>query len=224
LTNTLHRYGNSESFRDDYIIFAIPCKGKNDEGALDKLKTFLRICAKHGPANMGNGDFGSRKPVKGLNPTVHWSRPETPDFESVISAVQKVGTVAAVFDSREKAESCLADVIAGGLGLSINMSTSVEGAHNAAEHCGIHRHSVEYSLGFFDPHDHLPNSQVLELSTMCGHGMVSFNFARKMLDMVREGRRTPEQAAATLARFCPCGVYNPARAKRLIEDARTHSA
>jgi hypothetical protein len=69
------------------------------------------------------------------------------------------------------------------------MSTLVQGAKAAAEHCGIHRHSVEYSLGFIDVHDHLPNSQVLELATMCGHGMVSFNFARKMLDMVREGRR-----------------------------------
>jgi hypothetical protein len=59
---------------------------------------------------------------------------------------------------------------------------------------------------------------------MCGHGMVSFNFARKMLDMVREGRRSPEQAVSTLARFCPCGVYNPARAKRILEDARTHMA
>ncbi|MBI3698403.1 MAG: hypothetical protein HY238_26635, partial [Acidobacteria bacterium] len=59
-------------------------------------------------------------------------------------------------------------------------------------------------------------------STMCGHGMVSFNMAKKMLDMVREGRRTPDQAVLTLARFCPCGVYNPVRARRLLEDARTH--
>src|SRR5690606_11775063 len=98
--------------------------------------------------------------------------------------------------------------------------TSVENAKKVAEGCGIRRHSVEYSLGFNDPHDHLPNSQVLALSTMCGHGMVSFNMAKKMLDMVREGRRTPEQAAATLVRFCPCGIYNPKRAIRLLEEAR----
>ncbi len=36
------------------------------------------------------------------------------------------------------------------------------------------------------------NSQVLALSTMCGHGMVSFNLAKKMLDMVREFFRQPE--------------------------------
>ena len=221
MTNTLHRYGDSASFRDDYILFAIPCKGKNDEGAIEKLRTFLRICAAHQPANMGNGNFGSYRPSAQLNPTAHWRRDFSQDYESVINAVNKAGTVAAVFDSKEKAEACLREVIKADLGLSINMSTSVDGAQQCCMDTGIKRHSVEYSLGFWDRHDHLPNSQVLELSTMCGHGMISFNMAKKMLDMVREGRRTPDQAVLTLSRFCPCGVYNPVRAKRLLEEART---
>jgi hypothetical protein len=222
MTNTLHRYGNSESFRDDYILFAISSRGNNDDGAIEKLKTFLRICANHKPANMGNGDFGSYQPQRNLNPAAHWHRECRQDYQAVIDGVRKVATVAAVFDSKEKAEAALRDVIKADLGLSINMSTSVDGAQECCRDTGITRHSVEYSLGFFDPHDHLPNSQVLELATMCGHGMVSFNMARKMLDMVREGRRTPDQAVLTLSRFCPCGVYNPVRAKRLLEDARTH--
>ena len=224
MTNTLHRYGKAASFDDDYIVFCIPSPGRNDEGAVEKQKQFLRICARHNPANMGNGNRGSFKPERRLNPTAHWRRGADPDWEGVIAEVKKPGTAAAVFDSREKAEACLRDVIEADLGLSVNISASVEGAQEVAECCGIHRHSVEYSLGFADPHDHLPNSQILQLSTMCGHGMVSFNMARKMLDMVREGRRAPEQAAATLARFCPCGVYNPDRAKRLLEEARRRTA
>jgi hypothetical protein len=224
VTNTLHRYGDSESFRDDFILFCIPARGINDGGAVEKQKTFLRICSKHGPVNMGNGNRASFQPERNLTPTAHWKRDISPDWEGVIEDVAKPGTCAAVFDSREKAEAALRDVIAADLGLSINMSTSVEGARQCAQDCGIKRHSVEYSLGFNDPHDHLPNSQVLTLSTMCGHGMVSFNMARKMLDMVREGRRSPEQAVTTLARFCPCGAYNPARAQRILEEARDHSA
>ncbi len=224
MTNTLHRYGESESFRDDFILFSLPSKGRNDQGAVDKQKRFLRICAKHGPSNMGNGNRGSIKPDHQLSPTVHWNRDSTADWDGVIEGVVKPTTCAAVFDSREKAEAALKEVIDADLGISVNMSTSVEGAKSCADGCGIHRHSVEYSLGFNDPHDHLPNSQVLRLATMCGHGMVSFNMARKMLDMVREGRRTPDQAVTTLARFCPCGVYNPSRAKRLLKEARDHSA
>lgn len=219
MTNTLHRYGHSESFYDDYIIFAIPSKGKNDENCVPKLKHFLRICAKYNPSNMGNGNRGSIAPEKGLGPTAHWKRNVKPDWEKVIEEVHKPGTVSAVFTSAGQAHACLKEVIAADLGISVNMSTSVENAKCAAETCGIKRHSVEYALAFNDPHDHLPNSQVLGLSTMCGHGMVSFNMARKMLDMVREGRRTTDQAVTTLVRLCPCGVYNPERAKRLIEEA-----
>ena len=41
MTNTLHRFGTSESFRDDIVIFARTSKGKNDKGCVPKLKRFL---------------------------------------------------------------------------------------------------------------------------------------------------------------------------------------
>jgi len=219
MTNTLHRYGNGPSFKDDYIIFMIPTRGYNDEECIPKLKAFLKICAKYHPVNMGNGNRGSLAPQKNLNPLAHWNRDNEKEWDIVIEEVKKPGTVSAVFATKEDAEACLKEVIDADFGISVNMSTSVDNAKEAAECCGIKRHSINYSLGFNDPHDHLPNSQVLELSTMCGHGMISFNMAKKMLDMVREGRRTPKEAAETLIRFCPCGIYNPHRAKRIIEEA-----
>ncbi|MEQ8301862.1 MAG: hypothetical protein RIB47_00630 [Cyclobacteriaceae bacterium] len=219
MTNTLHRYGDANSFHDDYIIFAIPSVGKNDKDAIPKLKQFLTICAKHNPCNMGNGNRGSIAPDKGLNPTAHWNRKSAPDWQTVIDEVKKPGTVAAVFTTKADAEAAFKEVVESDFGISVNISSSVDNAREVGKCCGVNRHSVEYALAFNDPHDHLPNSQVLELSTMCGHGMVSFNMAKKMLEMVREGRRTSAQAAATLVRFCPCGVYNPQRAKRLIESA-----
>ena len=218
MTNSLHRYGNEESFRDDYIIFAIPSKGINDEDSVHRLKEFLRICARHNPVNMGNGNRSSLAPDKGLNPSAHWKRHAVYDWETVIEGVNKPGTVSAVFSTMENATACLKEVITADFGLSVNMSTSVENARRAAESCKIKRHSVEYTLGFNDPHDLLPDAGVLSLSTMCGHGMVSFNLSKKMIDMVREGRRSVEEAANTLVRFCPCGIYNADRAKRILME------
>lgn len=218
MTNTLHRFGHADSFKDDYIIFAIPSKGLNDEGSIPKLKAFLRICARHNPVNMGNGNRNSLGPERGLNPTAHWKRNTKRDWEGVIEGVVKVGTVSAVFSSKADAEACLKEIVEADFGFSVNMSTSVENAIEAAKCCGIKRHSVEYTLGFNDPHDLLPDAQVLTISTMCGHGMVSFNLAKKMIEMVREGRRSPEDAANTLVRFCPCGIYNSERAKRILEQ------
>jgi hypothetical protein len=108
------------------------------------------------------------------------------------------------------------------LGLSVNISTSIDGAANCCHFASIPRHSVGYSLGFEGKTEKMPNTQVA-LSTMCGHGMISHSLAKKMIDFVKENRRTPEAAAAILTRFCSCGVFNPSRAKRILEDARTKS-
>jgi hypothetical protein len=221
MTNTLHRFGDAESFRDDYVIFAIASKGNNDQGSLEKLREFLKLALQFGPVNLGDARHGGAlRPCKSMNPTSHWNRDITPDFDAVIQGLDTPTTVAAVFDDRVKAEDFLKAARARDFGLSINISTSIDGAEQCCHAAGIPRHSVGYSLGFEGKTEHLPNSHVLLLSTMCGHGMVANSLAKKMIDWVKEGRRTPDQAVTYLARFCSCGVFNPARAKRILEDAR----
>jgi hypothetical protein len=221
MTNTLHRFGAPETQRDDYIIFAMPAKGINEEGAIGKLQTFLRLAMQHGPVNVGQGSRGGMyRPSSSLTPFAHWSRPEGTDPETVLKAMDEPSVVAAVFDDVAKVEALLKDVKAADLGLSINISGLADEANACCKRAGITRHSIEYSLGFHGDLNQLPDRHVLELSTMCGHGMLSHNFARKMIDMVRENRRTPQQAATAMARFCSCGIFNVARAIRILEQAR----
>src|SRR5579871_419255 len=222
MTNTLHRYGDAASFFDDFIVFAIPSRGKNDQGSVPKLKKFLEMALPFKPVNLGDAIHGGAlRPSRNMQPTAHWKRDMTPDFRAVIDGVDAPTTVAAVFDDRVSAEDFLKTVRAADLGLCINISTSIDGAEQCCHAAGIPRHSVGYSLGFQGKTEKLPNSQVLALTTMCGHGMISTSLAKKMIDWVKEGRRSPEQAVTYMARFCSCGVYNPSRAKRILEDART---
>jgi len=221
MTNTLHRYGSSESFRDDYVVFAIPSKGRNDEGCVPKLRRFLELALPFGPVNLGDARHGGAlRPSRRLNPLAHWKRDLRPDFRAVIDGVDAFTTVAAVFDDRAAAEGHLKAARAADLGLCVNISTSIEDGKQCCHAAGSPRHSVGYSLGFEGKTEKLPNTQVLMLTTMCGHGMVSAGLARKMIDWVKEGRRTPEEAATYLVRFCSCGVYNPSRATRVLDEAR----
>jgi hypothetical protein len=221
MTNTLHRYGPAPSFQDDYIVFAICCRGKNDQGALERLRKFLAMAIKHKPVNLGDARHGGcLRPSAEMTPLSHWNRDITPDLEEVVKGLDAPTTVAAVFDNRAAAVAFLKEVKEADLGLSINVSTSVENAEACCHEVGIPRHSVGYSLGFEGKTEKLPNTQVLTLSTMCGHGMVSHSLAKKMVDWVKEGRRTPDEAVTYMARFCSCGVFNPSRAKRVLEDAR----
>jgi len=225
MTNTLHRYGNKENLHNDFIVFAIPCRGYNDENSVPKLKRFLRLACKYKPINLGDGSHGGIfRPSKALNPLAHWVRKSDADFESVIEGVSTPTTVAAVFDRIESVEEFIVELRKADLGLSINISALIDRAQECCRQTGFARHSVEYSLGFMGKTDRLADRQVLELSTMCGHGMISFTFARKMIDWVKEGRRTPEEACSYLSRFCSCGIFNPTRAREILERSRYHNS
>ena len=224
MTNTLHRFGDAASFRDDYVVFAIPSRGNNDGDSVPKLRRFLEMALPFQPVNLGDARHGGAlRPSRAMNPTAHWNRHTTPDFQAVIAGLNAPTTAAAVFDNRPAAEDFVKAVVAADLGLSVNISTSIDGAEQCCDSAGICRHSVGYSLGFEGKTEYLPNGDVLKIATMCGHGMVSASLAKKMIDWVKEGRRTPEQAVTYLQRFCSCGVFNPARARRVLEEARTRT-
>ena len=221
MTNTLHRYGDERSLRDDYIVFAIPSRGYNDENSVPKLQEFLRIAVKHKPVNLGDGSRGALfRPHKGLTPLAHWFRREKYSHEKVIEGVKNPTTVAAVFNNKEAVEAFVEDLRKANLGLSINISALIQNAQKCCQDIGLSRHSVEYSLPFMGKTDYLAEARVLELSTMCGHGMISFNFARKMLDWVKAGRRSPEQASEYLSRFCTCSIYKPCRAIEILQQTQ----
>jgi hypothetical protein len=221
MTNTLHRFGAPETLQDDYIVFALAARGVNEAGAPAKLQAFLRLALTHHPVNVGNGLTGGvYRASQKLNPLAHWHRPEQLDFQAIVDGIDRCTSAAAVFDTRANCVAFLAALKQADLGLSVNVSALADTAHACCKQAGITRHSVGYSLGFHGDLNLLPDRHVLEISTMCGHGMVSHNFARKMMDWVKEGRRDPQQAATYMARFCSCGVFNPTRAARILEEVR----
>jgi hypothetical protein len=224
MTNTLHRFGKPESLKNDYIVFMMASRGINDEGALDKAHAFLRAALKHNPVNVGNALTGPMyRPEKDLNPLNLYftGRREKVAGEQVIQDLEEPGSAAVVFDNRGAMEAFLKDVKELDLGVSVNVSALADDVRESCQKNGITLHSVEYSLGFQGDMYRLPDRHVLALTTMCGHGMISASFAKKMIDRVKEGRVTPEKAAGYMAKFCVCGVFNTTRAIRILDEART---
>ncbi len=221
MTNTLHRHGTGESLQRDYIVFAIPSRGYNDRDCVPRLQQFLRLALRHDPVNIGDAAHASSyRPDKSLTPLAHWSRKVQRLPEAVIAGVDSPTTVSAVFDNPAAVEGFIRDLREADLGISVNLSATIEGARECCRNAGQPRHSVEYALRCMGNKELLAESRVLDLATMCGHGMISFNFARKMMDWVRAGRRSPAQASEYLARLCTCGIFNPVRAAAIFEEVR----
>src|SRR3990172_2271901 len=207
MTNTLHRQGSAESLKNDYVIFAHTAKGITREGSAPKLHQFMRICLKYHPANIGDTKQGNI-----LQDDI--------DIEKLITNQGDGAGAEAVFTDLETLQKVVEDLIRADLGISINISGLLDEVQTCCRRAGIDRHSAEHSLGFWGAKDRLPEREILEFNTLCGHGMVSFNLIRKMIEYVKLRRLTPKKAARIMAKCCECGVFNPIRAEMLLEKVR----
>ena len=204
MTNTLHRQGAVEDLKEDYVIFVTMARGINREGSAPKIHEFLRICQKHNPVNIGSSKLGTV-----LQDDVN--------FQDLVTNLKDGSTSAAVFTDLDTLQKVLAELIEADLGISINVSGLLDGVQECCHGNGIERHSVEHSLGFWGSQDLLPEREVLEINTLCGHGMVSFTLIRKMMEYVKMRRLTPKKAAEIMGKCCECAVFNTTRAEHLLE-------
>jgi hypothetical protein len=188
----------------DFVIFATTAKGVNREGSAPKIQEFLRICLKHNPVNIGSSRQGN----------IHQ---DDIDIHELIPNLGDGASAAAVFSDLEPLQRVVAELIEAELGLSINVSGLLDQVQACCRRNGIERHSAEQSVGFWGSTDRLPEREILELNTQCGHGMVSFSLIRKMIEQVRVRRLTPEQGATIMAKCCECGVFNTVRAATLLQ-------
>ena len=67
MTNTLHRFGDAESFRDDYRRFRdVPAAARTTRTRVPKLKKFLEMALPFKPVNLGDARHGGA-----LRPSQH---------------------------------------------------------------------------------------------------------------------------------------------------------
>ncbi len=206
MTNTLHRQGTRESLSRDYVIFLHPARGINRDGSGEKVRRFLEMALEEGPVNVG---------------TAGRNLYTVDDVRQLVQAVDdEATTVAATFSDPEKLRRLVKRLKEADLGISVNISGLADVVDEILRSQGLVRHSIEHSLGILGRTERLPSQQVLELTTMCGHGMISHNHARKMIDWVKLGKLTPARAARYLARPCVCGAFNVDRAEEVLARAK----
>jgi hypothetical protein len=204
MTNTLHRQGTAEELKGDYVIFATTARGITREGSSPKIKEFMRICMKHDPINIGSSRQGSI-----LQDDV--------DIQGLIANLGDGAGAAAVFTDIDTLQKVMAELIEADLGVSINVSGLLDGVQQCCRGNGTERHSVEHSIGFWGSRDLLPEREILAFNTLCGHGLVSFNLIRKMIEYVKLRRLTPREAAKIMGKCCECAVFNTDRAEQMLE-------
>lgn len=203
MSHTLHRRGTTENLAHDYVVLAMSAKGINEKGSAKKLQDFLRIALRYTPVNIGDMKTSNMYQL---------------DPKEIIQQVKDTSIVHAVFTDPNTVAEVLQELKEANWGMSVVLSGLFEPVRECCRRIGQKPapHTIEYSLGVWGQTNKLPADPVMEISTMCGHGMVAFNLVLDAFEEVKSGRVSPEEAARRLAEPCVCGVFNPTRAAELL--------
>jgi len=172
--------------------------GINDKDSTPKIQEYLRIVLSHNARNIGSVDMGGMLDKK----------------EEIIANASKIGH--AVFDNKEDLTAALKELKEADLGISVIASGIYENVDECLEKAGLKHHTGNFSLGIWGRTEKLPEDDILEVTTMCGHALIAPNLVKAMVKEIKAGTKTPEAAAKILMPQCACGVFNPVRAAKLM--------
>jgi len=201
VTHTLHRRGTPENLANDYVVFAISAKGINEKDSATKMRQFMQIAQRYNPVNLGDMKTGNTYSV---------------GTEKVMADIKDTSIVHAVFTDVETVAKVVQEVKDADLGMSVIISGLFDSAKECCQKTGLALHTVEHSLDIWGKTEKLAPEDVLEIATMCGHGMVAANLVVSMAEDIKAGRLSPEEAAKELAKQCCCGIFNPVRGAELL--------
>jgi hypothetical protein len=126
--------------------------------------------------------------------------------------------VACCFPALKSIRNVLEKLREADLGISIVAGGLIDELVETAKSLDLKPHTAFLSLGIHGKKAALPEDRVLEITTMCGHGMVPTNLTQTVIEKVKSKEMTPEEGADFLAQPCPCGIFNTTRCEALLKN------
>jgi hypothetical protein len=209
MTHTLHRTGSEESLSEDFVLLMMPSKDINHENSAPKLRRFFELALKNGCVRIGDCRLGNQYHQGGV--------------EKVLENVEDRAVIHASFKDEASLIAMLRDLKSEELGLSVIVSGLFDKVSKCCREVGLKPHTINQSLGRWGNTDRLPADHILDLNTMCGHGMVTVKLIEKIVEEVKKGSMTPEEGAEELFKPCMCGIFNPHRAAKMLRSLAKNS-
>ncbi len=209
MTHTLHRQGSCKSLASDFPVLAMVARQfdiVNDEAkqrTVEKLRNIFDLFWRYDPTNIGSLYVPGTK-EHGMSAA------------ELRAGLRPNGFVGCVFSDRGSLKDALSELKERDFGISIVVSGLTDEVFQICDEVGLQPHTVDLALGVWGKKELLPKAELMEITTMCGHAMTSTNLVNDMIDKVRAGHITAEQAADELAKPCVCGIFNQKRAAELL--------
>ena len=202
MTHTNHRVG--KYLEEDYVILIMPSKDINHVGSGPKLRRYLEMALENGAIKIGDARLGNQ---------YHQG-----SVQAVLDNLEDRAVVQAVFKDRKTLVNALKAYKEADLGLSVVVSGLFDHVGECCKEVGLERHTINQSMGRWGNTDRLPPPEILQLNTMCGHGMVAIGLINEVIEDIKAGKSTVEEGAERLFAPCMCGIFNPHRAALILKD------
>ena len=203
MSHSLHRSGSIESQKKDFCWFMYQTKGINDKGVAPKMLKYIEAAERQGSENWGDVKTG---PITRYTP------------EEVKEHLTDKSRIRGVFTNRNQVVGFLKEVKEADLDQSCVITGLIDEVIPCCHEAGVTPHSVNFSMGVWGNKKILPNDDILSITTMCGHHMIPPKFVEYVIEQVRKGKMTPQEAGDRLSSFCYCGIFNQVRAADLIKE------
>ena len=199
MTHTLNRKGLSENRPGEEIVVLCMVTQSEKPKKKEAMKQMVKTILKYRPDNIIGAPLGLNE-------------------EEIIGLCSQVCVVTAVFNRKEDVRRLVEDIKTQHLGISVVLSGLFSDVREICEANDLKEHTYNISLGVFGKTENLPAEKVLEITTQCGHGLISPNLAENVLKQIRKGKMTSVEAARLLIKPCVCGIGNPERITRLLNE------
>lgn len=209
------RIGSREELSDDYVV----CLTMANESLRPQMVEAARILLKYVPVNLG---IGHRFCVKTKNV----------DFERIVSELKDEGRhkspikpqVHAVYTDVETVKAVVKDLVEKVPEIPITLSGLFKEIQKLSKDIAIEMpDTAKLSLPILGKTKLLPQEEILKVTTMCGHQYVPTRLVEKVVQDIKQRRMSLDEAADELARTCRCGVFNPARARKILARLATQT-
>lgn len=201
MTHSLHRSGDIESQKHDYVWFMYQTKGVNDVDIKPKALEFIAVAEAVGSENWGDVKTGPKLKYP---------------IEEIKANISDKSRIRGIFTKKEQVVEFLRQIKEKELGMSVIISGVLSEVIAACKEADVTPHSINYSLGVWGRKEKLPDDTTLSITTMCGHHMIPPKFVNYVTRQVKKGKLTPEEGARKLAEFCYCGIFNHVRCADII--------
>jgi hypothetical protein len=208
MTHSNHRRGSRESLEEDYVILV---RGDLKEKENEARKA-VEILTENNPVGIVK-----RRKGKPLRYMTNWDEGLT--LEEIAKGSEPPQYVAGVFKDKKDVLGVINDLSKADLGFSIVVSGIFDIIKEiTSKDDKAYLHTMNLSMETIGRTELLPEEKILELITMCGHSLVSPNLAKHLINEVRKGRLTADEAGRELGKQCVCNFFNQVRAAKIIQE------